>query len=342
MARAARALLDRHLLAGGRALHRPAGRRCRAEGTEAGRERALRCSGRGRRRLAGRPVLEHPWLAVRCYGLLLGTPGLGVSGPGAGLAERALPRAPHLARPHAPGDPARPGRERRAAPARDDVRRSRRAPSRCSTARASCTVGTRISAWSNTGAGGWFTSGWRASSRSSPPRSSPSSSPDSGSCRPGSRPRRPCSPPPSTWRAASSGTNHHLYFSGTPTAALAWGATFSALEVVPLVLIGYQAMKDLRISAPGRMGAEVPLADLLLHRGRLLEPGGGGTLRLHDQPADRPLLHAGPQHDARARPRRALRGLRHARSGPHADVPARAPGRTASGRKACCGSPSGR
>jgi nitric oxide reductase subunit B len=44
------------------------------------------------------------------------------------------------------------------------------------------------------------------------------------------------------------GTNHHLYFSGTPTAALAWGATFSALEVVPLVLIGYQAMRDLRIS----------------------------------------------------------------------------------------------
>src|SRR5262249_54258786 len=44
------------------------------------------------------------------------------------------------------------------------------------------------------------------------------------------------------------GTNHHLYFSGTPTAALAWGATLSALEVVPLVLIGYQAMKDLKIS----------------------------------------------------------------------------------------------
>jgi len=44
------------------------------------------------------------------------------------------------------------------------------------------------------------------------------------------------------------GTNHHLYFSGTPTAALAWGATLSALEVVPLVLIGYQAMKDLRVS----------------------------------------------------------------------------------------------
>src|SRR5215510_1611927 len=44
------------------------------------------------------------------------------------------------------------------------------------------------------------------------------------------------------------GTNHHLYFAGTPTAALAWGATLSALEVVPLVLIGYQAMKDWQIS----------------------------------------------------------------------------------------------
>ena len=44
------------------------------------------------------------------------------------------------------------------------------------------------------------------------------------------------------------GTNHHLYFSGTPTVALAWGASVSALEVVPLVLIGYQAMKDLHLS----------------------------------------------------------------------------------------------
>ena len=34
------------------------------------------------------------------------------------------------------------------------------------------------------------------------------------------------------------GTCHHLYFSGTPTVALAWGSVFSALEVVPLVLVG--------------------------------------------------------------------------------------------------------
>jgi nitric oxide reductase subunit B len=36
------------------------------------------------------------------------------------------------------------------------------------------------------------------------------------------------------------GTFHHLYFSGTPTAVLAIGASFSALDVVPLVLIGFK------------------------------------------------------------------------------------------------------
>lgn len=42
------------------------------------------------------------------------------------------------------------------------------------------------------------------------------------------------------------GTCHHLYFSGTPTVALAWGSVFSALEVVPLVLVAYSALDDLR------------------------------------------------------------------------------------------------
>ncbi|WP_224997579.1 nitric-oxide reductase large subunit [Cesiribacter sp. SM1] len=44
------------------------------------------------------------------------------------------------------------------------------------------------------------------------------------------------------------GTFHHLYFSGTPTAVLALGATFSALEVVPLVLIGFEAYHNLQLS----------------------------------------------------------------------------------------------
>lgn len=44
------------------------------------------------------------------------------------------------------------------------------------------------------------------------------------------------------------GTFHHLYFTGTPTAVLALGATFSALEVVPLVLIGFEAYDNLKLS----------------------------------------------------------------------------------------------
>jgi len=42
------------------------------------------------------------------------------------------------------------------------------------------------------------------------------------------------------------GTCHHLYFSGTPTVALAFGSVFSALEVVPLTFVAYAAVDDLR------------------------------------------------------------------------------------------------
>lgn len=44
------------------------------------------------------------------------------------------------------------------------------------------------------------------------------------------------------------GTFHHLYFTGTPTAVMALGASFSALEVVPLVLIGFEAYENLTLS----------------------------------------------------------------------------------------------
>ena len=42
------------------------------------------------------------------------------------------------------------------------------------------------------------------------------------------------------------GTCHHLYFSGTSTVALAFGSVFSALEVVPLTMVAYSAIDDLR------------------------------------------------------------------------------------------------
>ncbi len=37
------------------------------------------------------------------------------------------------------------------------------------------------------------------------------------------------------------GTLHHLYFTGTPTYVIAIGAMFSALEVVPLAMVGFEA-----------------------------------------------------------------------------------------------------
>ncbi len=40
------------------------------------------------------------------------------------------------------------------------------------------------------------------------------------------------------------GTLHHLYFTGTPTMVIAVGAMFSALEVVPLAMIGVEAYRN--------------------------------------------------------------------------------------------------
>jgi len=40
------------------------------------------------------------------------------------------------------------------------------------------------------------------------------------------------------------GTLHHLYFTGSPTSVIAVGAVFSALEVVPLALIGFEGYRN--------------------------------------------------------------------------------------------------
>ncbi|WWL45544.1 nitric-oxide reductase large subunit [Pseudomonas parakoreensis] len=45
------------------------------------------------------------------------------------------------------------------------------------------------------------------------------------------------------------GTFHHLYFSGTTTPVMAVGATFSALEVVPLIVLGYEAWENWRLKS---------------------------------------------------------------------------------------------
>jgi nitric oxide reductase subunit B len=44
------------------------------------------------------------------------------------------------------------------------------------------------------------------------------------------------------------GTFHHLYFTGTPVVIMALGSVFSALEVVPLCLVGFEAYENLTLS----------------------------------------------------------------------------------------------
>jgi nitric oxide reductase subunit B len=46
------------------------------------------------------------------------------------------------------------------------------------------------------------------------------------------------------------GTMHHLYFSGTPEIHMALGAFFSAMEVIPLLLLTYEAWKFMKLGAP--------------------------------------------------------------------------------------------
>ncbi len=48
------------------------------------------------------------------------------------------------------------------------------------------------------------------------------------------------------------GTLHHLYFTGTPTFVIAIGGMFSALEVVPLSLVGLEAWKNYQRSRSAR------------------------------------------------------------------------------------------
>ena len=57
------------------------------------------------------------------------------------------------------------------------------------------------------------------------------------------------------------GTFHHLYFAGTTTPVMAVGAAFSALEVVPLIVLGHEAWENWRLKdrAPWMQQLKWPL-----------------------------------------------------------------------------------
>lgn len=119
------------------------------------------------------------------------------------------------------------------------------------------------------------------------------------------------------------GTLHHLYFTGTPTSIISVGAVFSALEVVPLTLIGLEALQTLSPHARHALARRLQVAGAVLRGRGLLEHGRRGPAGLCHQPAGLAVLRAGPEHDGRPRARRAVRGVRHAGHRPDAVLPAR-------------------
>ena len=48
---------------------------------------------------------------------------------------------------------------------------------------------------------------------------------------------------------------HHLYFSGAPAVHMALGAFFSAMEVIPLLLLTYEAWRFMRLGTPAERSA---------------------------------------------------------------------------------------
>jgi nitric oxide reductase subunit B len=50
------------------------------------------------------------------------------------------------------------------------------------------------------------------------------------------------------------GTLHHLYFAGAPAMYMAFGAFFSAMEVIPLLLLTFEAWRFMRLGAPATSG----------------------------------------------------------------------------------------
>ena len=91
------------------------------------------------------------------------------------------------------------------------------------------------------------------------------------------------------------GTLHHLYFTGTPTAVLALGASFSALEVVPLAFIGFEAYQTFKLGQATPWVQRYRWPIMFFIAVAFWNLVGAGPVRLPDQSADAAVLHAGPE-----------------------------------------------
>src|SRR5262249_38353942 len=74
------------------------------------------------------------------------------------------------------------------------------------------------------------------------------------------------------------GTLHHLYWTGTPTSVIAVGAVFSALEVVPLALLGFEGWPNYQRSKGARWAAKSRCPILFFVAVGFWNTGGAGLL----------------------------------------------------------------
>ena len=108
------------------------------------------------------------------------------------------------------------------------------------------------------------------------------------------------------------GTFHHLYFAGTPTGSAGPRRDLQRPGGGATGVYRIRSLREPDAEPVAALGIRLQVAHLLLRVGRLLESGGRGPVRFSHQPAYRPLLYAGPEYDAGARPYRPLRSVRNA------------------------------
>ena len=117
------------------------------------------------------------------------------------------------------------------------------------------------------------------------------------------------------------GMFHHLYFTGTTPIILVIGGTMSALELMPLVLIGYEAYDNLSMTKRTSWIHHYKWPVFFFVAASFWNLVGAGLFGFLINPPIALYFMQGTQHHVRPRPRRPVRRLRQSRPGPYPAQP---------------------
>ena len=113
------------------------------------------------------------------------------------------------------------------------------------------------------------------------------------------------------------GTLHHLYFSGTPVKAIALGATFSALEVVPLTLMGFEIRENWNLLKSTAWMQKYKWPIFFFYCRRFLEFYGSRSIWILNQSANCFVLYSGIKYHSCSCTYRFIWRIWNARNGIH-------------------------